>query len=376
MADDADSRTQEATPRRLERAAREGEVWQPRELAPALALAVAAGCLTIGGGAAWTQLAAYLAQALAAAGDARGGLDTGHRAVIGAPVLIVLLVAAAGTLLHGLAGLAVARGWVGNRIAPKFARLNPLAGLKRLVSKDGLVAALLALAKLAAFAAAAWLLFENRLPVLLRLDGDLVAAGSVVGDAVRRLAFMAAALLAVLAAVEGTTSLRAFRAKLRMTPDEVRRESREDNGSPELKAAIRRSQLATASRRLRTTLKEATVVVVNPTHFAIAMRYRPGTDAAPVLLEKGRELTAQAIVDVARELAIPIVRAPRLARAVFFTGRIGDTVREELFGAVAIVIAYVLSFDARADLPAVAVPPEFDFDETGQRRKPGTPVPL
>ena len=156
----------------------------------------------------------------------------------------------------------------------------------------------------------------------------------------------------------------------------MRRESREDNGSPELKAAIRRSQLATASRRLRTTLKEATVVVVNPTHFAIAMRYRPGTDAAPVLLEKGRELTAQAIVDVARELAIPIVRSPRLARAVFFTGRIGDTVREELFGAVAIVIAYVLSFDARADLPAVAVPPEFDFDETGQRRKPGTPVPL
>ena len=106
------------------------------------------------------------------------------------------------------------------------------------------------------------------------------------------------------------------------------------------------------------------------------MRYRPGTDAAPVLLEKGREVTAQAIVDVAREFAIPIVRAPRLARAVFFTGRIGDTVREELFGAVAIVIAYVLSFDARADLPTVAVPPEFDFDETGQRRKPGTPVPL
>lgn len=376
MAEDADSKTEEPTPRRLERAAREGEVWQPRELAPALALAVGAGCLAIGGGAAWAALAGYLQQALAVAGDGRASLDAGDHAILRAPVALVLIVAAAGTLLHGLAGLAVARGWASSRIAPKFKRLNPLAGIKRLVSKEGLVAALLALAKLAAFSAAAWLMFKGGLPALLRLDGDIATAGPAVGDAVLRLVFMAAALLSVLAAVEGVTSFRAFRARLRMTLDEVRRENREDNGSPELKAAIRRSQLATASRRMRSTLQEATVVVVNPTHFAIAMRYRPGFDAAPVLLEKGRELTAQAIIDVARELAIPIVRAPRLARAVFFTGRIGDTVREELFGAVAIVIAYVLSFDERADLPLVAVPPEFDFDESGQRRKPGAPVPL
>ncbi len=379
MADDADSKTEEPTPRRLERATREGEVWQPRELGPALALLVGAGGLSLAGGTAWTMLARYLASGLDGAATAIA-YDAGLRVLAQTPVAIVLIVAAAAAVVHTLAGLVVARGWVSARLTPKFNRINPLAGLARLFSREGLTSALLALAKLAAFSAAGWMLFAPGLAALLRLDGGLADSGGAIGAAVERLTAMMAVGLVAIAAVEGVTSFTAFRRKLKMSPDEVRREQRQDNGAPELKAAIRRAQLASASRRMRKTMAEATVVVVNPTHFAIAMRYRPGIDAAPVLLEKGRELTAEAIIATARALAVPIVRAPRLARAVFFTGRIGDVVREELFGAVAIVIAYVLSFDSPADVgdaaPAVQVPPAFDFDESGARRKPGTPAPL
>ena len=382
MAEDADSRTEAPTPRRLERAARDGEVWQPRELAPALSVVLLAGGLAAAGAAAWQGLAAATADALAAGpGKAATGSDANLHWGRG-PLLLVVAVAATAALLHVAAGVVVARGWSSARLAPKLSRLSPVAGIKRLFSREGLTTALLALAKFAAFGAAAVLLFAADLPGLLRLDGGIDAVGPAIAAAVFRLATAAAAGLVLIAAIEGATSFRAFRARLRMSKDEVRREQRESNGSPEVKAAIRRSQLAAASRRLRTVLADATVIVVNPTHFAIALRYRIGEDSAPVLLEKGRDVTAEAIVGVARELGLAVVRAPRLARAVFFTGRIGEAVREELFGAVAIVIAYVLSFDGAAagagdaDLPTIAVPSAFDFDAGGARRKPGVPGPL
>ncbi len=365
---DASEKTEAPTPRRLEQARKDGEVWQPKEMSPAVAMVTGALLLTVGGGAAWATLTRYLAAA-----PSDPGAEMGLASVARAPAGIGIGAAGAAAVAAIATGLAVSHGANWLRLTPKFGRLNPIAGLGRIVSKDGAMAAGLAVLKLAVLATTGFALFRPELPHLLRLDGS---DWSSVAAAVSRLTLFAAVALGLIAAAEGWSSFRSFRAKLRMSPDDIRRERRQDDGAPELKAQIRKAQITAASRRMKKTLAEATVVVVNPAHFAIALRYRPGVDAAPVLVEKGREITAAAIRAVAAEFAIPIVRAPRLARAVYFTGRIGDTVREELFGAVAIVIAYVLSFDAPDAPPSVAVPRDFDFDETGARRKPGTPAPL
>jgi flagellar biosynthetic protein FlhB len=203
--------------------------------------------------------------------------------------------------------------------------------------------------------------------------GEEAGALAVIGNAIGRMFGAAALVLVVIAIVDGGISFVLRERKLMMTLDEVKRESRQNDGSPEVKAAIKRAQYAAATRRLRQGMADASVVVVNPTHFAVAMRYQPGSDAAPVVVEKGRLEIAAAIISVARELQIPVIRSPRLARALFFTARRGDPVREELFNAVATILAFVMSFDApeAEAVPPVFVPPDFDFDEAGDRRKPG-----
>jgi flagellar biosynthetic protein FlhB len=218
--------------------------------------------------------------------------------------------------------------------------------------------------------------------VLLPLIGGLAEAGeglgglALVGNAVFRLLGAAALAMAVVAAADAGLTWGLREKKLKMSLDEVKRENRQDNGAPELKAAIRRAQMAASQKRLKTVMADASLVVVNPTHFAVVLRYKQGEDMAPIVLEKGREEAAAAIIAVARELETPLVRSPRLARALFFTAKPGHVVREELYLAVATVLAFVMRFGAGDDVPAVEVPPAFDFDETGARRKPGTALPL
>ena len=185
-------------------------------------------------------------------------------------------------------------------------------------------------------------------PLLPRLAniGEGPAALGLLGEAMARLLGAAALVLVVIAVLDAGISWVLRERKLMMTLDEVKRESRQNDGAPEVKAALRRAQQAAATRRMQSTMKDASVVVVNPTHFAVALRYQPGSDAAPVVVEMGRLDTAAAIVVVAKELGIPVIRTPRLARALFFTAKRGMPVREELFSAVATILAFVMSFDA------------------------------
>lgn len=363
-------RTEAATPRRRQEARRQGDVWQPRELGPAAALAVLALGVPLGGALLWRQLAGFLALALDRAG-AYGPVPW-MAVPLAVPAGLALAVAVLATVLP----LAAARRVGLAALAPKFNRVSPAAGFKRLFSMTTALAALTALVKLGAvLALALW--------VLGPLVPALAAAESVdaIGGALVALIGAAALLLLVVAALDAGLTFVQREARLRMSKDEVRREARQNDGAPEVKAAIRRAQLAAASRRLRGSLKQASVVVVNPQHFAVAMRYRPDRDAAPVVIEKGRQEMAVAIVLAARDLQLPVLRVPRLARALFFTARVGAPVHEALFPAVATILAFVLRFDTSDGVdaeavPSVPVPADFDFDETGARRRPGTALPL
>ncbi|PZN92096.1 MAG: hypothetical protein DCF31_17750 [Alphaproteobacteria bacterium] len=367
-------KTQPPTPRRREEARKQGNIWQPRELGPAAAVATAALALAVGGPALWQALAHYLAltleSAVPMADDSLPMGELAGRLPLALPVALAALVA----LVTAGLQVAASRHVTLDSLAPKVGRLSPVAGWQRIFSMTGLGGAVTAVLKLAAVAGVAAVVMLPLVPALANI-GEGGGALAVIGGAVARLFGAAALVLGVIALVDGGISFVIRERKLMMTLDEVKRESRQNDGAPEVKAAIKRAQYAAATRRMRSSLKDASVVVVNPTHFAVAMRYQPGSDAAPIVVEKGRLEMAAAIIAVARELQVPVIRTPRLARALFFTARLGDPVREELFAAVATILAFVMSFEAPESeaTPPVFVPPAFDFDEAGARRRPGSP---
>ena len=155
-----------------------------------------------------------------------------------------------------------------------------------------------------------------------------------------------------------------------MSKQDVKDENKQTEGSPELKGAIRRRQMETARRSARSAVAEASVVLTNPTHFAIALRYRPAEDAAPVVVARGRGATADAIRALAAEHKVPMLSYPQLARALYFTTRAGQLIREDLYIAVATILAFVFNIDrAMAEgrtQPVVEVPGEVRFDENGK----------
>lgn len=377
MAETGAEKTQSATPRRRQQALEQGNIWQPRELGPAAAVSTAAVVALLAGDALWQGLRGYLADSLDRAGPAPDDSLPMVALAVQLPLLLpVVLAVAVAVVTTGLA-LVTTRHVSLAMLAPKLSRISPVAGLQRIFSMAGLGGAATAILKLVTVTGVALAVIVPLVPALAQI-GDADGGLAVIGAGVMRLAAAAALAMLVIAVVDGGISWGLRERKLMMTLEEVKRESRENDGAPEIKAAIKRAQFAAASRRMRTSLADASVVVVNPVHFAVAMRYLPGSDAAPVVLEKGRLEMAHAMIAVARELKVPVIRTPRLARALFFTARPGMPVREELFTAVATILAFVMRFDDADTMaaPDVTVPPEFDFDETGARRKPGVPLPI
>lgn len=366
----AGDKTEKPTPRRREKALQDGNVLAPRELGAAASLAATTVFLSLAGPALWQDLAGFLADSLAraASADPRSLL---RRLPVLWPLALFTCVAVAAFGLQ----LAVTRHVSARLAAPRLSRLSPLAGLKRLFGWQGLAGAATALLKIGGMAALAVVVLQPLLPSLVGMEeGGL----PVIGASILRLALAATLLLTVVAAGDAGFAWWRREQQLMMTRDEVKRESRENDGAPELKAALRRAQMAAAQGRMKQGLTNASVVVVNPVHFAVALRYRAGEDEAPVVVEKGRLDMALALIAAARELKVPIIRTPRLARALFWSAARGQMVRPELFQAVATILAFVMRFDDPEGeaAPDVFVPPALDFDEHGKPRKPGAPLPL
>lgn len=366
----AGEKTESPTPRRREKALEDGNVFAPREIAPAASLMVATLFAATLGPGLWQELAAFLAEALggAAAADVR----LLWRRL---PVLpVVSLFGGAAVAAFGVQ-VAVSRHVSPGLIAPKFSRLSPVQGLKRLFGWQGVAGAGLAVLKLGGMLAVGWISVSPLLPLLA---GAEEAGLPMIGAALLRLMVAACVLLVAVAVLDAGFTWWRREQGLKMSREEVKRESRENEGAPELKAAVRRAQMAAAQGRMKQGLAGASVVVVNPVHFAVALRYRVGQDDAPVVVEKGRLEMAHALIAAARDLNVPIIRTPRLARALFWSARRGQMVRPELFQAVATILAFVMRFDHPEDeaAPDVFVPPALDFDENGRPRKPGAPLPL
>ncbi len=339
------NRTEQPTPRRLREARRRGEVAVSGELTAAAALAGGLGALALGG----PRLAAALARVV------RGGLEV---AGAGAAVPERVLRNAAGEVLRltlpvalcALAAAALAgalQAGPGVRLAalaPRLERVDPLRGLRRLLSPAQLLRAPLGLAKAAALVAllVAWLgQVAGALGQLPRVPaaGLLRGAPALSGLALRLLAAFAA-----FGALDLALARRRHRRALMMTRDEVRRELKEDEGDPAHRGERRRRHRALLEAG---PVSRATVVVVNPSHVAVALRHDRSADEAPRVIAKGTGRAAARIRSAARRSGVPIVRDVPLARALHRLAEIGDEIPEELYEAAAAVLAHLYACPER-----------------------------
>ena len=290
-------------------------------------------------------------------------------AIVGLPIMLTVL-ATQGALSGGINFAVKSMHFKGNRI-------NPLSGFKRMFSINGLMELAKAVAKVllltAAFATVIWLI----LPVLLNLlSTNLNSALSESFSALMLALGASLIVLAIIAGIDVAYAIHKHTKKLKMSPQELKDEHKQSEGSPEVKSRIRRLQME-ASRRASEQgaaveqAGEATAIITNPTHFAVALKYVPGEMKAPVILAMGRGKIAERIIAKGEESNVTVFRSPLLARALYFTSEIGQEINDGVYTAVAAVLAYVFRLD-RGETPPepmFEIPNELQFDEFGKALK-------
>ena len=370
MAENDQEGTEQSTARRQERAREAGQVPRSRDLNAAAVLFCSALALKLigpySGGEVRGMLTSALSVPRAQALDesqamAAFGSAAAHALMASAPIWAVCMLAAvAAPLLVG--------GWnfTLQALAPDLNRLNPMAGFARMFSARGAVELLKAFLKFLLIAAVATAILWRHAAEIGALgnaapETALARAGSLVGDAFLWLA----GAVALIAAADVPWQLWQHAKRLRMTRTEVREEMKESEGAPETKGRIRSIQRELARRRMMAEVPKADVVVVNPTHYAVALRYVESRMRAPVVIAKGLDLVAGRIRAVATEHRVPIFEAPPLARALFRHVEIGAEIPVSLYVAVAQVLTYITQLrSARRDgappPPAPSIDPGID----------------
>lgn len=265
-------------------------------------------------------------------------------------------------------------GWLfsAEAMAPKASRMNPLAGLKRMFSVNALVELLKALAKFVLIllvGVAVLAAFQDDLLAIVHepIESAIIHALNVVGWS----ALWMSCGLILIAAVDVPFQLWSNKKKLMMTKQEVRDEYKDSEGKPEVKQRIRQMQREISERRMMQAVPEADVVITNPTHFAVALKYDPSKGSAPVLLAKGGDFTALKIREIANEHKVMVLESPALARAVFYSTELDQEIPAGLYLAVAQVLAYVYQLrqykagkgKRPAPLPDLPIPPDLRRNE-------------
>jgi flagellar biosynthetic protein FlhB len=369
-----DEKTEAPTAKRREDAAEKGDVLQSKELGTALVMIVGAVWIAMAGPWLIAALKQMLSNALSFDSSAIQDFDP-----FGAVLSTVATVAMPIVLLFGLTMAAAiaapamlgSLGFRWSAINFNPGKLNPGAGLKRIFGTQGLIELGKSLLKILALGAVGyWLLMDQVSAIVTMGQQDMRTALDHLGSTFIFAVLVMTMALAIVAGADVPAQIFQRAKRLRMSKQEIKDESKQTEGSPELKAAIRQKQMQMAKGSARKAVIEATVVLTNPTHFAVALRYKPGYDAAPIVLARGRGATAEAIRELAAELEVPLLQYPQLTRAIYYTSRSGQMIRDDLFIAVASILAFVFNLDrAMAEgivQPDIEVPTGARFDEDGR----------
>lgn len=352
-------RTERATPKREHDAREKGQVPQSRELSTTLVLLGGAGGLLAVGDGLYAGLADTMRHGLSLDRaallhdsmllEAFGGAGLKALASLVPFFLLMAVAALAGPLgLHGLT-------FSGKAVSFQWQRLDPIGGLGRMFSRRSLAELVKALVKFGLVAAVAAGLLWAILPRVLGIGIEPLAPGLAHAAHLLGWSFLAlCAVMILIAAVDVPYQLWEHGQKLRMTRQEVRDELKESEGRPEVRARIRKVQQEMARARMMTEVPKADVIVTNPTHYAVALKYDPERMRAPIVVAKGADLVAAQIQRLAREFRVPRLETPPLARALYYSTRLNQEIPAGLYHAVAKILAYV--FQLRAHVPGKQPP--------------------
>lgn len=374
MSEDSDmEKTEPASQRRLEKAREEGDVPRSRELATCLLLLAAGFIFLFAGDGLIHSLSGVLVAGLAfdrvQVFDADVLLTRlgGNVAEVLAAFLpfgaILMVVAIASPLFIG--------GWLfsAKALQPNFGRMNPIKGLTNMVSTKALVELGKAVGKTLLVGIVAWIVIWREKDEVLALALEPVRTSGAHLGSILSVSFVAiACALLLIVLIDVPYQIWQYANKLKMTRQEVIQESKESDGNPQIKAKIRAQQREMARRRMMSEVPNADVIVTNPTHFAVALKYAETGMRAPKVVAKGADAVAARIRELASENDVPMLAAPALARALYKHAELGDEIPEALYTAVAEVLAYVFQLRAYRQQGGVFpvapdnldVPPELD----------------
>jgi flagellar biosynthetic protein FlhB len=343
---DAQERTEQPTQKRLEDARKKGQVPRSIDLGAAAVTLAATGALFMFGAAAAEGLMGMLVDGLQVRGNELAQDDVMLRQLgdSGSLALLAIVPLFAAMFVAAVASPALIGGWTFSSEALSFKRerLDPVRGIGRMFSVRSVVELLKSIAKFALIAGIAVIVIRSQLAEIGALATQSIGPAIVESGRITLYALLSmAAGLGIIAAIDAPFQLWQHTKELRMSMQEIREEMKESEGSPETRSRIRQMQQTLARRRMLQDVPKANVVITNPTHYAVALRYDEKQDLAPVVLAKGSDDIAARIREVAREHGVPLVSAPPLARAIFRHVDIGRQIPHALFVAVAQVLTYV-----------------------------------
>ena len=342
-------KTEPATPKKLEKARGEGQVAKSQDINTAVLLIILFGSLRIFGGymldriqgafqTLYGTISDYATEEFNA-GRVMSLLEYGITEII----WIILPIIALGVVGAFVANVVQVKWKVtGKPLRPKFSKLNPINGFKRFFSKDKLVELLKAVLKLSVLFYVVYSSLQDEWGMIVNIyQLDLWSALTLIVDLVLNISFKICAVFLVLAFADWYYQKRKFQTDMKMTKQEVKDEYKNSEGNPQIKGQIRRKMQEVSRRRMMQALPEADVVITNPTHLAVALKYDREAAEAPVVIAKGADFLAQRIRDTARENQIEIVENKPLARMLYHNVEIGDQIPPELYQVVAEILAYV-----------------------------------
>lgn len=383
MSEDSDAeKTEDASPRKIEKAREEGDVPRSRELATFTVLMTAGACLWAFGGMLVGRLATSLKSGLTLDREQIFNPNILLERILNdiVSVLLACLPIAGAVMLIALISPMLIGGWLFSSKAfmPNFGKLNPIKGIGNMFSKNALVELFKAIVKTIIIGVVAWIVVSGQKEAMLGLAVEPLNESSAhVGDMIGRSFLFITGALGVIALIDGPYQLWHWKDKLKMTRQEMIQESKESDGNPQIKGKIRQMQREMARGRMMQNVPTADVIVTNPTHYAVALKYADGK-GAPRVVAKGVDDVAAKIREMGAENKVPMLEAPALARALFKHTEIDEEIPEKLYSAVAEVLAYVYQLRAykkgEGDYPdrptRLKVPAEMDPLNPASQQRP------
>ncbi len=368
-------KTEKPTQKKLDDAAKKGDILQSKDLATALVVMAGIGWLAVTGPSLVEALRDMLIEALRFKREDIVDFSPAQRGMslvsgIALPVAGLLLA----TFVAAIAAPALlgSLGFRPGAFAPKPEKMNPMSGIKRMFGMQSLIELVKSIAKVGLLGCIGIWMVWDRLTAINGL-GKMGVEPAIhdVGNIFILTCLTMAGGLFLIAGIDVPAQIMQRAKRLGMTKQDIKDEHKESEGSPELKGHIRRKQFEVLSGSTRQAVAEASVIITNPTHFAVALRYKPGQDAAPVVVARGCDAIAAAIRELADQNGVTVLQYPELARAIYFTSRAGQIVNEGLYRAVATVLAFVFRVENRMasemDRPFITVPDDLRFDAEGKK---------